>query len=119
MRWLWNGNGCSEVFSIGLIYMHILGCWFCRPLSVLDSDLLRTSWKIRDSMNLVELLHVLQALLNKGSSETELQIRSPQIYGVPIWKKKNLSELEFPLMTEAMWILAEQSQAKDMSMSQD
>lgn len=53
-------------------------------LSSGDSALLRTGWKMRDSMNPVGLLHVLQAQINEGLTETELQIRSKQIYVVPV-----------------------------------
>lgn len=53
-------------------------------LSSGDSALLKTGWKTRDSTNLVELLHVLQSQLNEGFTESELQIRSKQVYVVPI-----------------------------------
>ena len=53
---------------------------------------------MRDSTNLVELLHVLQAQLNEGLTETELQIRSKQIYVVPVWKNpcSETLSLNFP-----------------------
>lgn len=67
------------------MYVHVLGSGFLETtLSSGDSALLWIGWKMRDSTNLVKLLHVLKAQLNEGFIETELQIRSKQIYVVPI-----------------------------------
>lgn len=59
------------------MYVHVLGSGFLETtLSSRDSALLWIGWKMRDSTNLVKLLHVLQAQLNEDLTETELQIRS-------------------------------------------
>lgn len=49
---------------------------FQKQLSVLETALLRTGCKTRDSVNLVELSDALQVQLNEGLTDTELQIRS-------------------------------------------
>lgn len=67
------------------MYVHVLASGFLETtLSSGDSASLWIGWKMRDSTNLVKLLHVLKAQLNEGLIETELQIRSKQIYVVPI-----------------------------------
>lgn len=73
------------MIAIDIMYAHVLGSGFLgTTLSSGDSALLWIGWKMRHSTNLVKLLHVLQAQLNEGLIETELQIRSKQIYVVPI-----------------------------------